>query len=131
MTWLKEGGDETGMARYAIARAHATLGNYSGALAVYEELHEMQGDSDTDIGRMNLKLGNYQEAKAAYAEMLDRAPHNPFWLYDMALAESGLGNRDRAMDLVRRALNVWRNADPGYRFAVAARDSLTAWTTRP
>ncbi len=67
------------------------------------------------------KLGRLDEAGDLLAEVLRRVPGEPNARVEAARLAAARGDRDGALRELDAALATWRDADPGYRPAIAAR----------
>jgi tetratricopeptide (TPR) repeat protein len=82
-----------------------------------------------DIGRCYRKLRQFSEAEANLTHLLALRPYLPMAHYELARVHAESGNRDKALEHLQTALDVWRNADPVYepaREARALRDRLSS-----
>lgn len=67
------------------------------------------------LGDLLLKANRNAPARAAFEASLKRAPQRTESLLGLARAESAMGDKTAAVQTKRRLLEIWKNADPGYR----------------
>ncbi len=84
-----------------------------------------------DIGRCYRKLGQFAEAEAELTRYLEVRPYDPLALYEIALVYADRGDREQALEHLGLALDVWRDADPGYEPAREARQKLGELSLAP
>jgi tetratricopeptide (TPR) repeat protein len=110
----------------AIARgfAHELRGEYKEAIERYEEARRLQPARTSNsmrLGRCYRELGEYDQAVALLRESLAAGPFGPGTNYELALTYEAMGRMDEARTHVERALEVWADADPDYKWARRAR----------
>jgi len=106
--------------------AHELRGEYREAIVSYEEEQKLAPSSTTvsrRLGRCHRELGEYDEAVSLLQEALKTAPFGPLTNYEMALTYEAMGRLDEARVHIDRALDVWADADPGYKWAQRAREA--------
>ncbi len=81
-----------------------------------------------DLGRCYRKMGRLAESREALELALSRLPYHPRVLLQLALSKDAQGDRDQAIKHLRRALEVWADADSACAPAREARDKLQAWS---
>lgn len=74
-------------------------------------------------------MGRLAESREALELALSRFPYHPRVLLQLALTKDAQGDRDQAIKHLRRALEVWADADSAYAPAREAREKLQAWST--
>lgn len=80
-----------------------------------------------DLGRCYRKMSRLNQAQEALELALTRSPYSPRILLEMALTEDAQGRRRQAIEHLRRALEVWADADSTCAPALEARDKLQVW----
>jgi tetratricopeptide (TPR) repeat protein len=108
-------------------------GDYAAAIGSFTE--ELALDpTDTrihrKIGKCQRFLGRYEEAKESIQKRLATHPMDPLAHYEMALAHADAGDMGAAMEHLKKALEVWEEADPDYEPAQKAREKLAEWNAR-
>ena len=93
------------------------LEKYSAAL----ELYPARASLHTKIGRCERKLGRLEEATASLGRALQVRPADAEALLELALVSEEAGDREAALEQVDAALEVWAEADPGFKSAAEAR----------
>jgi len=105
-------------------------GEYNQAILNYQKILEL---SPTDvsmhehIGRCYRKLREYEKAEKSLQDALKIKPFNPIFNYESALVYWDMGKKEKALEHLNRSLYVWENADPDYKPAKKARDTLSEW----
>jgi tetratricopeptide (TPR) repeat protein/tRNA A-37 threonylcarbamoyl transferase component Bud32/TolB-like protein len=80
------------------------------------------------IGRCQRQLGELDDAEASFAKVFAILPNDPKALYEYALLQFDKGEKEKAVETLRKALVVWESADPEYKPAAEARRVLGRWT---
>jgi tetratricopeptide (TPR) repeat protein len=105
-------------------------GNGQAAIEHYQ--HKLELDP-TDvimyrsIGRCYRKLGQPEQAIRELEKVLRIYPKHPGTHYQLALAYHDLENQEQAMAHLQLALDRWKDADPVFEKARAARATLAEW----
>ncbi len=102
-------------------------GEYADALENYEaRLKRTPADTvyRRRIGRCYRHLKQYEKAEEYIREHLKRRPFSPKSNYEMALLYLDMGNKEKAAEHLEIALEVWKDADPGYEPAQSAKEKL-------
>ncbi len=76
------------------------------------------------LGRCQSRLGELEKAEATFQRLLESVPADAKVRYELALVYEGLGRRANAIEQLRIATDVWKNADPDYIPAQEARTKL-------
>jgi tetratricopeptide (TPR) repeat protein/tRNA A-37 threonylcarbamoyl transferase component Bud32 len=115
---------------HALAKIHEFRGEYSEAVAVYERLLE-RDPSDyaayRGMGRCRRLNREYDKALANLEKLIEHRPYNALNNYELGLLYHEMGRGKDAVAALERALDVWENADPEYRFAADARAKMAEW----
>jgi tetratricopeptide (TPR) repeat protein len=74
------------------------------------------------LGRCHRELGEYDRALALLQEALGASPSSGRANYEIALTYEAMGRMDEARTHLSRALEVWAEADQGYRWRRRAED---------
>jgi tetratricopeptide (TPR) repeat protein/TolB-like protein len=112
---------------YGLGKMFEIRGEFAQALDYYEGTLELQPSNvgvNIDIGHCYRELGRFQEAETHVARVLAVRPASPLAHYEIALVYSAAGDREKALEHLRAALEVWSEAEPGYEFAREARAAL-------
>jgi tetratricopeptide (TPR) repeat protein len=94
------------------------------------ELAPTRVDRYIDIARCQRELGQLDHALESLDRTLEIQPYNAEAHFEKALVYLARGDRDRARQHLQTALEVWRDADPDFEPARAARDSLDSLDAR-
>jgi tetratricopeptide (TPR) repeat protein len=118
-------------ARPMAIRAHGRVleirGDCSEAVVSYErtlELWPTGVEILVDIGRCYRKLQQFSEAEQNLTRLLEVRPYHPLAHHELALIYADSGDRDKALEHLRTALEVWSDADLVYQPAREAREKL-------
>lgn len=114
----------------AQAKVHEFRGEYDKAVSLYEKLLQNDpGDYDADYGRGRCRrlMGEYDEASKSLEKCIEHRPYNGLYNYELGLLYHDMGRGNDAVACLERALTVWKNADPEYRYAAEARAKLHEW----
>jgi tetratricopeptide (TPR) repeat protein len=112
---------------YARGQAHYLRGEYRQAIAAWEDERDLNPGDHTvprQLGQAYRELGEHRRAESAFEEALRLRPADPRTRYEVALLEAARGRTDRAVEHLRAALGVWAEADPAYKWARRARETL-------
>jgi tetratricopeptide (TPR) repeat protein len=119
-TWLR-----------AMGMIYAGGGSPAEALEFFRRWNELQPTEVEPLLRMATclrELGRHDEAADTIARVLKQVPGKAEALYETALIEHERGDDDAGLAHLRRALEVWKDADPDFDLAVEAREKLALWT---
>jgi tetratricopeptide (TPR) repeat protein len=114
----------------ARGRIQELRGQYNEARKSYQEALELAPTGITRhraIARCYRHLGRLDLAEASLRKNLQRTPYNPRTHYEMALVYDAMGDRDRALEHLVTALEVWSDADPEFTPALEARAKRAEW----
>jgi tetratricopeptide (TPR) repeat protein len=112
---------------YARGQAHYLRGEFREAIASWERERELSpGDPSVprQLGQAYRDLGDLRKAEDALYEARRIRPADPRTLYEIALLDAARGRREAAIENLRRALEIWVDADPTYKWARRAREKL-------
>jgi len=110
----------------AQGEAHVLRGEYQEAIRAFEEQRRLAPSStgvSMDLGRCYRELGEYDRALSLIEEALKTSPYGARTNYEMALTYEAMGRMDEARVHLNRALEVWEDADPAYKWAQRAREA--------
>ena len=122
-------GEETLLANvyYAWGRIYKMRGEYEKALENHLIFHELQ----PTLFSMNIylcecyrELGDNENAEKYILEALKYYPFGPRINYEAALIYLNLGEKDKALEHLKLANEIWIDADPGFEPAEKARQKL-------
>ena len=119
---------------YAQGRILEIRGDCEQAIVSYRrtlELEPRETGPNRDIGRCSRKLGRLDEAEAHLKRVLDIHPFDPLAHYEITLVYADMGDREKALEHLGTALEVWSDADPAYKPAREARDKLAELEPKP
>jgi serine/threonine protein kinase/tetratricopeptide (TPR) repeat protein len=125
---------------------HLARGEYDKTITLLEKLRppSIPYMSDTEgmldynlpplrdtLARAFLRKGNPERAIASYEELMapvsnrrDRQMTHPKYLYRLAWLEDTAGRRDRAKGMLKRFLDIWKDADPDLPEVMHARERV-------
>jgi tetratricopeptide (TPR) repeat protein len=105
----------------------------TGALAHYQRFLDLSPTDERShfyLGRCLRKLADHEKARQELERAVARRPGHPEVLFEAALVERALENRQQAEAHLHKALQMWDEADLDYAPAITARDTLRAWSQR-
>ncbi len=111
----------------AEGRIHEMRGAYEEALTSYRRALELAPSNTYTkrrIARCYRELGRLGEAEHFLKQHLVTTPNNPYANHELALVYADKGDRVRALQHLRIALDVWSAADPAFEPAQEARAKL-------
>ncbi len=115
------------MVANARGRAFFLQGEFREAITSWEEERRLSPSDWTisrQLGEAYRGLGEFERAEQLMLEAQRVSPASPRTDYELALVYAEMGRRDDAVASLRRALEVWSEADPNYTWARRARDKL-------
>ena len=107
--------------------AAETRGEHAQALTHYRRRLEVDPTAiavHTDIGRVLRLQGDLVGAAREIAIALERRPSDARARYELALVHEAAGRSSEAVSELRKALESWSDAEPGFRPAARAREAL-------
>jgi tetratricopeptide (TPR) repeat protein len=110
----------------AQGEAHALRGEYREAIRAFEEQKRLAPSNTSismELGRCYRGLGEFDRAVSLIEETLKTSPYGARTNYEMALTYEAMGRLDEARVHIGRALEVWADADPTYKWAQRAREA--------
>jgi tetratricopeptide (TPR) repeat protein/tRNA A-37 threonylcarbamoyl transferase component Bud32 len=105
-------------------------GDHETAIANFEEQLALEPSKTSilrKIGGCQRELGRYEEARESIMKRLATHPMDPEAHYELALVFAEIGDMSKALEHLRRALEVWQEADPDYEPARKAREKMKEW----
>ena len=106
---------------------------YSQAIAGFQKAAEMAVEREMkvgltkSIGQSYRKLKEFKVAEETLQKALKLEPFEPRVHYELALVYWEQDEKEQAMGHLKTALNVWEEADPGFKLAKKAREKLADW----
>jgi len=105
-------------------------GKYEEAILNYEDdLKQDPTDieDNVNIGRCYRKLKQLKKAEASLKICLKVLPFDPEAQYEIALVYADMGNKEKALEHLKIALDIWKDADPVYKPAQEAKEKKEEW----
>ncbi|MBC8230865.1 tetratricopeptide repeat protein [bacterium] len=106
-------------------------GKYEEALLNYQKMLELypsyEEGINIEIGRCYRNLKELKKAEEALQKTSKVLPFYPDAHYEIALVYSDMGDREKALEHLKMALEVWKDADAEYKPAKRAREKLAEW----
>ncbi len=115
---------------HAQGRFHEIRGEYEDAILSYHKQLELQptvANINRYIGKCYRKLKEFKKAEEHLHKTLKNFPFSPENNYEIALLYADMGKKEKALEHLKIALDVWKNADPEYKPAQKAREKLAEW----
>ena len=109
-------------------KIHEMRGEYADAIKSYEAQLKVIPISISvrrNIGRCYRFLKQYKKAEEYFGQALKASPFNPESNYELALVYLDKGDKEKAVKHLKIAADVWKDADPGYKPAQKAKETLT------
>jgi tetratricopeptide (TPR) repeat protein len=126
-------GDLTGKynKHFDLARIAEIRGQYDDAVENFNICLESSTanfeEEYTYLGRIYRKMDNFDEAGEAFNEALKMNPYYAPALYEKAILHWEQGDKEEAIVVLNKALDVWKDADPEYIRAQKARILMEEW----
>ena len=114
----------------AQGKVHEMRNEYKQAILSYEKILELEPTAvivNIDIGRCYRKLKDFEKAEEYVQKTLKIFPFGPNTNYEMALVYYDMDKKTKALEYLKRALLVWEEADPEFKPAKKARETLAEW----
>lgn len=108
-------------------KIHEMRGEYADALKSYEARLKAAPTAAVyhrRIGRCYRHLKQYEKAEEAIRNALKKRPYNPKSHYELALVYLDMGNKDKAVEHLKVATEIWKDADPDYKPARSVKEKL-------
>ncbi len=108
-------------------KIHELQGEYTEALKIYEARFKKTPAAVAyllPIGRCYRHLKQYEKAEEYLRQHLKSSPYSPKSNYELALLYLDMGNKEKAAEHLKIAVEIWKDADPGYNPAQSAKKRL-------
>ncbi len=112
---------------YAKGRINELRGEYNKAIENYEKYFEIQPTSYSKyrfVSRAYRKLNQYKTAEEYIQKVLKYYPYSPNSNYEAALLYLDMDNTTKALEHLRKANEIWKDADENYEPAINAKTKL-------
>ncbi|MCD4696223.1 MAG: hypothetical protein K8S16_08260, partial [Bacteroidales bacterium] len=76
------------------------------------------------IGRCYRKLNKFKKAEEYLTIALKDSPYNPINNYEAAMLYIDKGDKQKALEYLKVANDIWKDADPEYKPAQKAKEKL-------
>lgn len=109
---------------------HEVKGEYAEAVSAVEEVLKKQPSSRTallQIARCRRQLKQYKEAEEYLGRILETEPYHPNANYELAMVYLEKGDKENGLIHLKRAVEVWKDADLGYKPARLAKEKLAEY----
>ncbi|MBW8051735.1 MAG: tetratricopeptide repeat protein [Cytophagales bacterium] len=80
-----------------------------------------------NIGRCHRNLKQLKKAEEALKNCIKVLPFKPEAQYEIALVYADMGDREKALEHLKIALDIWKDADAVYKPAQEAKEKLVEW----
>ncbi len=117
---------------YGKGRINEIRGEYEKAIENYEKYFEIQPTSYSVyrfVSRAYRKLKQYKTAEENILKVLKYYPYSPNANYEAALLYFDMDKNTKAIEHLKRANEIWKDADEGYEPAIEARQALAEFGT--
>jgi serine/threonine protein kinase/tetratricopeptide (TPR) repeat protein len=105
-------------------------GDYEKAILNYQKVLELSPTNtmiNKEIGRSYGKLKEFKKAEEHLQKVLKKFPFDPEVHYETAIVYWDWGKKGNALEHLKTALDVWKDADPEFKPAIKAREKLAEW----
>ena len=116
---------------YGWARIYQMRGDYNKALEYYQEYFESQPTNfhmNKFTSTCYRKLKQFDKAEENISIALKYYPYRPVILYEAALLYDEIGEQDKALEYLRLANDIWKDADSDHKTSSEARLKLEEMT---
>ena len=110
-------------------KLHESLDEYQDAIDNYNKYYEMNPTSyfiHSFISRCYRHLEEYDKAEEEITISLKYRPFDPITNYEAAILYFDMGEDDKGLEYLRRAVDIWKDADSEYEKANIAKDKLSS-----
>jgi len=114
----------------ARGKIHEMRRKYEDAIKSYEAQLKIAPTSTSSlkyIGRCYRHLKQYKKAEEYIRRTLKTSPFDPKSNYELALVYLDMGDKDKAVKHLKIAVKVWKDADPDYKPAQRAKETLATF----
>jgi tetratricopeptide (TPR) repeat protein len=115
------------ISHHAKGRIQQLKGEYTQAIESFQkglEIIPLDENFLRRIGQCLRELKQYEEAEKILQTSLKRNPYHPELNLDLALLYLDMNNKEKALNHIKVAVEVWKDADAGYKPAQLARKTL-------
>jgi serine/threonine protein kinase/tetratricopeptide (TPR) repeat protein len=115
---------------YARGKIHELRKEYDQAIQDYQKkLASDPTDAgiNTDVGRCYRKLRELKKAQEFIQRNLKVQPFNPLAHYELSLVYYDKGENEEALQYLRKALFLWKEADSNFKYVIQANEKLKEW----
>jgi tetratricopeptide (TPR) repeat protein len=112
---------------WAQGKLHEIRGDYQAAIKFYSkniESYSINPGMDFHIGRCYRMAKDYKKPEEYFQKIIDFHPYWPEELYEFGLVYAEWGKQDKAIEYLKRAQDIWADADPDYKPALMLREKL-------
>lgn len=112
---------------FVSGRIQQLKGEYTKAIESFQkglEIVPSQENSLRRIGQCFRKLKEYEKAEKNLQTALKQEPYHPNTNFELALLYLDMNNKEKALNHLKVAVDVWQDADEGYKPALQARKTL-------
>lgn len=106
---------------------HEMKGEYREAITAMEEVLKVHSSNRSALLRMSRcyrELNQFEEAEKYLNEILKTEPYQPNANYELSMLYLGKGDNEKALTHLKKALEIWKDADPNYKPALLAKKKL-------
>ena len=105
-------------------------GKYNEALTTYNEslsLSPTHYELRKAIGIVHRLLADYDQSIKIFKQLLLSSPMSGELNLEIAKSYYTNGNRQKALEHLKTALDVWKDSDPTYKLAIEVRSKWSEW----
>lgn len=114
---------------YAQGKMSEKVGEYDEAIEYYSKCHEINSinyNLNDDIARCYRLLEDYDKAEEMVEISLQRKPFNPAGNYEAAMLYLEMGDEEKGLEYLEKAVDIWKDADHDYKPANLAKEKLSS-----
>jgi tetratricopeptide (TPR) repeat protein len=115
------------LSHQAKGRIQQLKGEYTKAIESFQkalEIKPLDEDFLRQIGQCFRELKQFEKAEKILQTALKREPYHPELNFELALLYLDMKNKEKALNHIKVAVEVWKDADAGYKPARLARKTL-------
>ena len=112
---------------FAQGRLYELIGDYEKAISNYEKFLDLDPTSYhvyTNMARSYRFLGEFKKAEKEIQKSLKSRPFEPERNYEAAMLYLEMGDDEKGLEYLERAVDIWKDADPDYEKANLAKEKL-------
>ena len=102
---------------------HEALTTYNESLSLYPAHYELR----KAIGKVHRLLADYDKSIYIFKQLLLSSPISGELNLEIAKSYYADGNRQKALEHLKTALDIWKDSDATYKLAIEVRSKWSEW----